>query len=89
MVGDRAPQAWIGREVEANILNAAGYDEDGLPSSPTAHYRVGILEDVSDLGIVASLSFDSEDEAEEPPVSMFYPWSSVVWLKPVDETQNA
>ncbi len=40
---------------------------------------------MSDLGIVASLSFDSEDEAEEPPVSMFYPWSSVVWLKPVDE----
>ncbi len=86
MAGDQAPRAWIGREVETNIINAAGYDEDGLPSSLTAHYRVGILEDVSDLGIVASLSFDAEDEAEEPPVSMFYPWSSVVWLKPVDET---
>ena len=86
MAGDQAPRVWIGREVEANIINAAGYDEDGLPSSLTAHYRVGILEDVSDLGIVASLSFDAEDEAEEPPVSMFYPWSSVVWLKPVDET---
>ena len=85
MAGDQAPRAWIGREVEANILNAAGHDEYGFPSSLTAHYRVGMLEDVSDLGIVASLSFDSEDEAEEPPVSMFYPWSSVVWLKPVDE----
>ncbi len=89
MAGDQAPRAWIGREVEANVLSAAGYDEDGMPSSLTAYYRVGILEEVSDLGIVASLSFDSEDEAEEPPVSMFYPWSSVAWLEPVHKASNA
>jgi hypothetical protein len=86
MGGDQPPETWIGSEVEANILNAAGYDEYGLPSSLTAHYRVGILEDVSPLGIVASLWFDPDDEAEEPPVSTFYPWSSVVWLKPVEES---
>jgi hypothetical protein len=85
MAGDRPPEAWIGSEVEASILNAAGYDEDGFPSSLTAHYRVGILEDVGPLGIVASLWFDPDDEAEESPVSTFYPWSSVVWLKPTEE----
>jgi hypothetical protein len=58
-----------------------------LPATTsTAEYRVGILEDVSNLGIVASLWFDPDDEEEEPPVSTFYPWSSVVWLKPVEET---
>jgi len=86
MAGARPPEAWIGREVEANILNAAGHDQHGFPSSLTAEYRVGILEDVSDLGMVASLWFDPDDEEEEPPVSTFYPWSSVVWLKPVEET---
>jgi hypothetical protein len=86
MAGDRGPEAWIGREVEASILNATGYDEDGFPSSLTAQYRVGILEDVSQLGIMASLWFDHEDEDEEPPDSTFYPWSSVVWIRPVEET---
>jgi hypothetical protein len=85
MAGDQLPEAWIGRQVEASILNAAGYDEDGFPSLLTAHYRVGILESVSNLGIVASLWFDPDDKAEEPPVSTFYPWSSVLWLKPVEE----
>jgi hypothetical protein len=86
MAEDQPPEAWIGRQVEANILNAAGYDEYGFPSSLTAHYRVGILEGVNNLGIVATLWFDPDDEAEEPPVSTFYPWSSVVWLKPEEET---
>jgi hypothetical protein len=88
VAGERPPEAWIGREVEADILNAAGHDERGFPSSLTAEYRVGILEDVTDLGIVASLRYDPEDEAEEPPVSTFYPWSSVVWLRPVDEEES-
>jgi hypothetical protein len=71
--------------VEATIINAAVYDEYGLPSSLTAHYRAGVLEDVSSHGTVASLWFDPDDEAEEPPVSTFYPWSSVVWLRPIEE----
>jgi hypothetical protein len=75
--------------VEADILNAAGHDEHGFPSSLTAEYRVGILEDVTDLGIVASLRYDPKDEDdEEPPLSTFYPWSSVVWLRPVDEEES-
>jgi len=85
MTGGRPPEAWVGREVEATIINAAVYDEYGLPASLTAHYRVGTLEDVGALGIVATLWFDPEDEAEEPPVSTFYPWSSVVWIRPMDE----
>jgi hypothetical protein len=88
MAGDRPPEAWIGREVEGHILNAAGYDEDGFPSSLTAQYRVGILEDVSQLGIMASLWYDPDDEDEEPPESMFYPWSSVLWLKAVEEEEE-
>jgi hypothetical protein len=73
MTGGRPPEAWVGREVEATIINAAVYDEYGLPSYLTAHYRVGVLEDVSDLGIVASLWFDPEGEAEEPPRQHFLP----------------
>jgi hypothetical protein len=88
MAGDQPPEAWIGREVAANILNAAGHDEYGFPSSLTAVYRVGILEDVSDLGIVASLWYDPDDEEEEPPASTFYPWSSVVWLRAVEEEEE-
>jgi hypothetical protein len=88
MAADRPPEAWIGREVEAQILNAAGNDEDGFPSSLTAQYRVGILEDVSQLGITASLWYDPDDEDEEAPESAFYPWSSVVWLKPVEEEEE-
>jgi hypothetical protein len=89
VAGERTPEAWIGREVEANILNAAGHDELGFPSSLTAEYRVGILEDVSSLGIIASLWYDPEDEAEEAPASTFYPWSSVVWLRPVEEEEES
>ena len=88
MPEDRPPEAWIGREVEGYILNAAGYDEDGFPSSLAAQYRVGILEDVSQLGILASLWYDPDDEDEEPPESMFYPWSSVLWLKAVEEEEE-
>ncbi len=86
MTGARPPEAWIGREVEANILNAAGHDQHGFPSSLTAEYRVGILEDVNEFGMLASLWYDPDDEEEEPPVSTFYPWSSVVWLRLVEET---
>jgi hypothetical protein len=83
---DQPLEAWIGRQVEANILNAAGHDQYGLPSSLTAEYRVGILEAVNQFGIMASFWYDPEDEEEEPPVSTFYPWSSVVWLRPEEET---
>jgi hypothetical protein len=88
MAEGRPPEAWIGREVEANILNAAAHDQYGFPTSLTAEYRVGMLEDVSALGIVASLWYDPEDEEEEAPVSTFYPWSSVVWLRAVEEEEE-
>jgi hypothetical protein len=85
LAGDQPPEAWIGRQVVANILNAAGHDEHGFPSSLTAEYRVGILEGVNQFGILASLWYDPYDEEEEPPVSTFYPWSAVVWLRPDEE----
>jgi hypothetical protein len=85
LAGDQPPEAWIGRQVSANILNAAGHDEYGFPSTLTAEYRVGILEGVNQFGILASLWYDPDDEEEEPPVSTFYPWSAVVWLRPDEE----
>jgi hypothetical protein len=85
LAGDQPPEAWIGRQVCANILNAAGHDEYGFPSTLTAEYRVGILEGVNQFGILASLWYDPDDEEEKPPVSTFYPWSAVVWLRPDEE----
>jgi hypothetical protein len=88
MAKAEVPYRWAGRQVEAAIVVAAGYNEYGTPLPLTAAYRVGILEAVNDLGIVASLwYFEPEDEVEEaPPVSTFYPWSSVVWLRLAEES---
>jgi hypothetical protein len=85
LAGDQLPEAWIGRQVVANILNAAGHDEHGFPSTLTAEYRFGILEGVNQFGILASLRYDPDDEEEEPPVSTFNPWSAVVSLRPDEE----
>ena len=87
MAKAEVPYRWAGRQVEAAIVVAAGYNEYGTPLPLTAAYRVGILEAVNDLGIVASLwYFEAEDEVEEAPVSTFYPWSSVVWLRLAEES---
>jgi hypothetical protein len=88
MAEAEVPYSWAGRQVAAAIVVAAGYNEYGTPLPLTAAYRVGILEAVNDLGIVASLwYFEPEDEVEEaPPVSTFYPWSSVVWLRLAEES---
>ena len=77
------PYSWAGRQVRAAIVEESGYSDYGAPLPLAAVYRVGTLEAVNDLGIVATLRyFDLEDaEQEEPPVSTFYPWSSVVWLR--------
>ncbi len=43
------------------------------------------VEDVNELGMLASLSYDPDDEEEEQPISTFYPWGSVLWLRLVEE----
>jgi hypothetical protein len=49
-----------------------------------ASTHIGTLEMVTDLGIFAALSDLDEYEEEEPAVTTFYPWSSVLWLRPLE-----
>jgi hypothetical protein len=74
---DRAPYSWVGLRVEVSILQESYGDGQW---TLTARDRTGTLEAVTFLGIVASLS-DSEDD-DEPSASTFYPWSSVIWMRP-------
>ena len=90
MAEAEVPYSWAGRQVRAAIVEESGYSDYGAPLPLTAVYRVGTLEAVNDLGIVGTLRyFEPEDEVEEaPPVSTFYPWSSVVWLRLAEEKGN-
>ncbi len=76
------PDAWVGRRVEALIVQGWGMSDPryGTPTSRslTAWLETGTLEGVNDRGIVAT--FEDEDE---PPVSAFYPWSAVLRLRAV------
>ena len=78
-VDEQVPYSWIGQRVEVGILEAERHDSYNVPHALTEHYRVGTLETVNDLGIVASLEYGSEDEEE--PASTFYPWGAVLWLR--------
>ena len=86
MAEAQVPYSWVGRQVEASILQ--GTSNILGPTGLAAYERVGTLEVVNNLGIVASLrygrSLEIIDEGE--PVSMFYPWSSVVWLRLAEST---
>ena len=85
----QVPEAWVGLNVEASIVRAS-YETHSvgitLPKYLTASYRIGKLEAVSSMGIVASLWYDPDDPEEEAPVSTFYPWTSVIWLRPDSPT---
>jgi hypothetical protein len=81
---NRVPHSWVGQQVEALIIHATYSGQFGLPTGLTASYTIGTLEAVNELGMLASLVFDPEDEEEEP-VSMFYPWSAVLWLRLAEE----
>jgi len=74
----------VGQQIEALIIHPTHTSPYGVPTGLSAHQNVGTLEAVNELGMLASLVFDPEDEEEEP-VSTFYPWSSVLWLRPVEE----
>ena len=82
MAGEQAPEAWIGREVTAAIV-LPRYGEYGTPTNLTAWVKSGILEDVNQYGILASLS-DPDDE-EEAAVRRFYPWGAVLSLELEDQ----
>jgi len=71
------PYSWQGRQVVASIVEAGGYNQNHVPYPLEAPEQTGTLEKVSELGILASLVADPEDEA----VSTFYPWSAVLYLR--------
>jgi hypothetical protein len=77
---NRVPNSWVGQQVEALIIHPTHTSPYGVPTGLSATYHSGTLEAVNELGMVASLVFDPEDE-EEGPVSMFYPWSAVLGLR--------
>jgi hypothetical protein len=100
-VQNRVPDSWVGRQVEAQILESGGFTVDEVPKPVIALHRIGTLEDVNELGMLASLSYDPDDEEvgmlaslsydpddeeEEQPISAFYPWGSVLWLRLVEES---
>jgi len=69
--------SWEGRRVVASILQAGGYTAGASPLPLEAPERTGTLEQVTDLGSLASLLGEDEDEA----VSTFYPWSAVLSMR--------
>jgi hypothetical protein len=81
------PYDWVGRRVEALIVEGAIYDDaveqDTVrPARLIAMHRAGTLEAVNALGIVASLAYAGRYEVEEhEPISTFYPWSAVLSLR--------
>ena len=62
------PQEWVGKRVEIDLVRPG-------PTLMGATYQ-GMLNAVTDLGIVATLSTDARPETEER--ERFYPWSAVL-----------
>jgi hypothetical protein len=73
------PYAWDGMPVVALVIVPGGWGSNYPPLPLRAEEQTGMLESVNDLGIVATLA--AEDD-EETPVSTFYPWSAVLSLRP-------
>ena len=62
------PQEWVGKRVEIDLVRPG-------PTLMGATYQ-GTLNAVTDLGIVASLSTDTQPATEVR--ARFYPWSAVL-----------
>ena len=71
----RIPNSWVGRRVEA--VRPVNPDQPAYSTSLTALTYEGLLEEVDDRGIVASLSSGAEMLA----ASTFYPWGAVLSLR--------
>ncbi len=78
---ERIPDSWVGRRVEAVVVRPVNPDQPAYSTSLTALTYEGLLEEVNDRGIVASLS----SEAEMLAASTFYPWSAVLSLRLIEE----
>jgi hypothetical protein len=74
---ERIPDSWVGRQVEAGVVRPVNPDQPAYSTSLTALTYEGLLEEVNDRGIVASLP----SEAEMLAASTFYPWSAVLSLR--------
>jgi hypothetical protein len=73
----RIPDSWVGRRVEAVVVRPVNPDQPAYSTSLTALTYEGLLEQINDRGIVASLS----SEAEMLAASTFYPWGAVLSLR--------
>jgi hypothetical protein len=78
---ERTPDAWVGRRIEAVVVRPVNPDQPAYSTSLTALTYEGLLEEVNDRGIVASLS----SEAESLAASTFYPWGAVLSLRITEE----
>ncbi|MCA1719270.1 MAG: hypothetical protein LC781_21420 [Actinobacteria bacterium] len=77
MDAQSVPDSWVGRRVEAVVVRPVNPDQPGFSTSLTALTYEGVLEEVNDRGIVASLS----SEAEVLAANTFYPWGAVLSLR--------
>jgi hypothetical protein len=85
MAEDQVPYSWVGRQVEASIVDWGYSQQIGGPLPLHGVAYAGTLELVNALGIMATLRpLELEDEEGYEPISEFYPWSSVLSLHPVD-----
>jgi hypothetical protein len=75
------PDSWVGRQVKAVVVRPVNPDQPAYSTSLTALTYEGLLEEVNDRGIVASLS----SEAEMLAASTFYPWGAVLSLRLIEE----
>jgi hypothetical protein len=78
---ERIPDSWVGRQVKAVVVRPVNPDQPAYSTSLTALTYEGLLEEVNDRGIVASLS----SEAEMLAASTFYPWGAVLSLRLIEE----
>ena len=78
---ERTPDSWVGRRVEAVVVRPINPEQPAYSTSLTALTYEGLLEEVNDRGMVASLS----SEAEILAASTFYPWGAVLSLRITEE----
>ncbi len=73
MAGEKIPDSWEGRRIEALIMQVGGGDSMGIGRRLFAYAETGTLEGVYEHGITAT--FDDEG------YSAFYPWSAILRMR--------
>jgi hypothetical protein len=74
---DRGLDSWVGRRVEVVLVRPINPDQPKFSTSLTAFTYKGLLEQVLEHGILASVSSDYEMLA----ANTFYPWGSVLSMR--------